>query len=124
MTLQQLHLIVQELMGSDNYHIYSWTVAGVDYGQSQPDFHVHSENSVKLTQVVKGENFNFSYTYDFRDSWEHELLVEKELLSSPDTKYPVCITGNCACPPEDCGASWGYAELLEIIADPSITSRI
>jgi hypothetical protein len=31
----------------------------------------------------------------------------------------VCITGKRACPPEDCGGSWGYAELLEIIADTS-----
>lgn len=91
----------------------------VDYGQSQPDFHVRSENSVKLSQVVNGEKFKFSYTYDFGDSWEHEILLEKELLSSPDTKYPVCITGKRACPPEDCGGSWGYAELLEIMADPS-----
>ncbi len=62
MTLQQLHLTVQDVMGSDNYPMHSWTIAGVDYGQSQPDSHVRSENSVKLTQVVKGEKFKFSYT--------------------------------------------------------------
>ena len=39
--------------------------------------------------------------------------------STPDTNYPVCITGKRACPPEDCGGSWGYAELLEIISDSS-----
>jgi hypothetical protein len=118
-TLQQLHLIVQEAMGWDNYHMHSWTIAGIDYGQSQPDFNVRSENAIKLNQVVQGEKFKFSYVYDFGDSWEHEILVEKELPCSTDTKYPVCITGKRACPPEDCGGSWGYAELLEIIADSS-----
>ena len=29
-----------------------------------------------------------------------------------------CIDGSLACPPEDCGGFWGYAELLEIINDP------
>jgi DNA invertase Pin-like site-specific DNA recombinase len=118
-TLQQLHLIVQEVMGWDNYHLHSWTIAGIDYGQPQPEFNVRSEKTVTLRQVVKGEKSKFFYTYDFGDSWEHEILVEKELPSTPDTNYPVCITGKRACPPEDCGGSWGYAELLEIISDPS-----
>jgi len=118
-TLQQLHLIVQEVMGWDNYHMHFFSIAGIDYGQSQPEFNVRSTDTVKLSQVVKGEKSKFSYTYDFGDSWEHEILVEKELPSSPNTNYPVCITGKRACPPEDCGGSWGYAELLEIISDPS-----
>ncbi|YAF98295.1 MAG: plasmid pRiA4b ORF-3 family protein [Nodularia sp. CChRGM 3473] len=57
--------------------------------------------------------------YDFGDSWEHEILVEKGLPSTLDINYPICITGKRACPPEDCGGSWGYAELLEIITSPS-----
>ena len=120
-TLQQLHLIVQEVMGWDNYHMHQFSIAGIDYGQPEPeyDFNVRSEKTVILRQVVKSEKFKFSYTYDFGDSWEHEILVEKELLSSPGTNYPVCITGKRACPPEDCGGSWGYAELLEIITEPS-----
>lgn len=118
-TLEQLHLIVQEVMGWDNYHMHSFSIAGIDYGQPQPDFNVRSEKTVKLSQVVKGEKSKFFYTYDFGDSWEHEILVEKELPSTSDTNYPVCITGKRACPPEDCGGSWGYAELLEIIRDPS-----
>ena len=26
---------------------------------------------------------------------------------------PVCLTGKGACPPEDCGGAWAYAELKE-----------
>ncbi|MDF5736634.1 MULTISPECIES: IS1096 element passenger TnpR family protein [unclassified Nostoc] len=118
-TLEQLHLIVQEVMGWDNYHMHQFSIAGIDYGQPQPEFNVRSEKTVKLSQVVKDEKSKFFYTYDFGDSWEHEILVEKELPSTPDTNYPVFITGKRACPPEDCGGSWGYAELLEIISDPS-----
>lgn len=118
-TLEQLHLIVQEVMGWDNYHMHQFSIAGIDYGQPQPEFNVRSEKTVKLSQVVKGEKSKFFYTYDFGDSWEHEILLEKELPSTPDTNYPVCITGKRACPPEDCGGSWGYAELLEIISDSS-----
>jgi hypothetical protein len=31
----------------------------------------------------------------------------------------VCLAGKGACPPEDCGGAWGYADLKETIADPS-----
>ncbi|MBW4428323.1 MAG: plasmid pRiA4b ORF-3 family protein [Nostoc desertorum CM1-VF14] len=33
----------------------------------------------------------------------HPLILAKVL--TPDTNYPVCITGKRACPPEDCGGS-------------------
>ncbi|MBF0556279.1 MAG: plasmid pRiA4b ORF-3 family protein, partial [Nitrospirae bacterium] len=52
--------------------------------------------------------------------WEHVILLEK-ILPRDDIsiKYPICIDGKRACPPEDCGGAWGYEELLEAIADPN-----
>ncbi|MDZ4874555.1 MAG: hypothetical protein CLLPBCKN_003951 [Chroococcidiopsis cubana SAG 39.79] len=38
--------------------------------------------------------------------------------AEPQTHYPLCLTGKRACPPEDCGGVWGYAEFLEAIQDP------
>lgn len=29
-----------------------------------------------------------------------------------------CLAGGGACPPEDCGGIWGYANLLEVLAGP------
>ncbi|MEO0837442.1 MAG: plasmid pRiA4b ORF-3 family protein [Cyanobacteria bacterium J06643_5] len=116
--LQDLHMIIQEAMGWDNYHLHSFTIGGYEYGQAGDDFDVRSENNVKLSDVVAGEKSKFFYTYDFGDDWEHEIIVEKELPAAPDAFYPLCMKGKRACPPEDCGGSWGYTELLEIMADP------
>ena len=33
----------------------------------------------------------------------------------PKAKYPLCVEGERACPPEDCGGVWGYADFLEAI---------
>jgi hypothetical protein len=60
----------------------------------------------------------FHYEYDFGDSWEHKILLEKILPFDTKTALPVCIKGKRACPPEDCGGIWGYEELLEAISNP------
>jgi len=33
-------------------------------------------------------------------------------------KYPVCVAGKRACPPEDCGGIWGYQNFLEAVMNP------
>lgn len=122
-TLAQLHWIIQISMGWTNSHLHSFNIQGIEYGVPMPEFEfddmkVRDEQSVKLSKVIPGEKFKFSYLYDFGDSWEHEILVEKVLETVPSVDYPNCITGKRACPPEDCGGVWGYRNFLEVIQDP------
>jgi hypothetical protein len=61
----------------------------------------------------------FLYEYDFGDSWEHDIRVEK--IQAPDpswTAFAECIGGARACPPEDCGGVPGYEDLLETLKHP------
>ena len=44
--------------------------------------------------------------------------MEKVLPLDEGQRYPVCLTGKRACPPEDCGGVWGYASFLEALHDP------
>lgn len=121
-TLAQLHWVIQFSMGWTNSHLHSFNIGGTEYGVPMPEFdidgmEVHDEQTVKLNKVIPGEKFKFSYLYDFGDSWEHEILVEKVLEFDPTFDYPNCITGKRACPPEDCGGVWGYQNFLEVIQD-------
>ena len=59
------------------------------------------------------------YTYDFGDSWEHVITLEKVLLPEPGRAYPVCIDGKRHGPPEACGGIPGFYSLLEAVADPA-----
>ena len=61
---------------------------------------------------------SFQYEYDFGDSWDHEVVVEESVTSARGLKHAVCLTGENACPPEDCGGVYGYADLLQVLADP------
>ncbi|MEM7769346.1 MAG: plasmid pRiA4b ORF-3 family protein [Cyanobacteria bacterium P01_A01_bin.37] len=121
--LEHLHYVAQISMGWTNSHLHSFTIQGVEYGVSMPelgfdDLGLKDESKVRLGKLIPGEKFKFFYLYDFGDSWEHEILVEKVLKADPEVDYPVCIKAKRACPPEDCGGTWGYENFLNIIQDP------
>lgn len=120
-TLNELHLIIQEVMGWENYHLHQFSIGGLNYGQPQQGdgTEVRNEKTLKLSDVVSGEKFTFNYTYDFGDDWAHSILVEKILPFFCEVRYPICLAGKRACPPEDCGGTWGYIEFLEAIQDSS-----
>jgi len=48
----------------------------------------------------------------------HDVLLE-EIVSTDDLQRVVCVGGQRACPPEDCGGTWGYQTLLEALIDPT-----
>jgi len=119
-----LHLIIQETFGWWNSHLFQFSENGFGspqviteiYEDHDPGFEKQFEAAeVKLTDVFKYEKQKFIYIYDFGDSWEHVLTLEKIL---PDkSKSPSLLDGKGKCPPEDCGGVWGYEGFKEIMAD-------
>jgi hypothetical protein len=118
-TLQGLHRIIQVAMGWSGYHLHQFIIGESYYGEPHPDygFEMKDEKKVKLSDVAS-QGDRFAYEYDFGDSWEHVILVEKILRLEPGMDYPRLLKGKRACPPEDVGGVWGYEEFLEAIRDP------
>ena len=116
MTLEKLHKIIQEVMGWEDYHLHEFTSGGKQYGMPDEEWdnNVENEKKIKLSDLNLAEKQKFEYLYDFGDSWEHEIKVEKILPFETTAKYPKCLDGELACPPEDCGSLWGYEELSEL----------
>jgi hypothetical protein len=80
-TLHRLHLILQDVMGWSNYHLYRFQIGREEYGEPHPDNEFNELNfknsrRTKLGQVVNKKGDVFRYEYDFGDSWEHMLLVD------------------------------------------------
>lgn len=122
--LDRLHDILQVAMGWTNSHLHQFIVGRTFYGELHPDYDgwgadMLDEKKVKLSQLATREGFKFIYEYDFGDSWEHELLLEKILVPEVGINYPRCVKGKRACPPEDVGGVWGYESFLEAIRDPN-----
>jgi len=120
--LSDLHDILQTVMGWKNENFYQFIIedrcfgdAELGQGDSRADASV-----VTLGQLIKRPKIRFIYEYDFSDGWEHEILVEK-IRPLPDAEagnLPLCLEGENACPPEDCGGIFGYYELLAVLRDP------
>lgn len=121
-TLAQLHDIIQAAMGWHDGHLHEFAVAGERFGNlahfAGEDPELRNEAAIRLAKIAPNAKDRLFYTYDFGDSWRHEILVEAVTSPAPGTSYPVCVTGRRACPPEDCGGVWGYVDLLEALADP------
>jgi hypothetical protein len=122
-TLHKLHLVIQLAMGWEGGHLHHFLVDGQYYscpyqGSDEEDTGDADSRRVTLAQIAPREKRKFVYEYDFGDSWEHEILVEKILPPEPGAKYPQCVKGKGACPPEDVGGVWGYANFLEAIHNP------
>lgn len=119
--LAALHAILNEVMGWTNSHLHQFRLRDRLFGDtSMPDaeeLEFEDEKKVQLNDLV-GIGNTIIYEYDFGDSWAHRVKVEKMLAVDERLRYPLCVAGARACPPEDCGGVGGYEQLLESLQDP------
>jgi hypothetical protein len=119
-TLDRVSRAIQVAFAWQGHHLHSFEIAGRQYGAPDPlgDLDLDDELDSRLDRVVH-DGDRFTYVYDFGDWWEHQVVVEKVYPADPDQRYPACIAGERAGPPEDTGGPGGYAEVLAILADPA-----
>jgi Plasmid pRiA4b ORF-3-like protein len=121
LSLHQLHIVLQIVMGWEYKHLYSFTVGDREYEDPQGDDRDSTSPDPRKTQLdslALQQGSAFLYTYDFGDDWEHDIVVEG---IAPLHRFAAAVTllgGERACPPEDCGGPHGYLELLEVLRDP------
>ncbi len=117
--LDCLHEAIVAAFGWQGYHMHVFSSGAEEFGVPDPELGFIDERRVSLGELIRGVGDRLRYTYDFGDDWEHEIVVEELLDADAEVHYPVLMAANGACPPEDCGGTWGYKELKEILADPS-----
>ena len=125
--LSRLHDVIQVVMGWTNSHLHSFHFGDGEYGVPDDDFafdpgatesDVRDEREHRLRDLIKAKGDEFSYIYDFGDSWEHTIVVKAIRPSDEPLKAAICTGGARACPPEDCGSYPGYEELLKVLRNP------
>ena len=123
--LSDLHLAIQIAMGWDNSHLHQFIKDRKFYSErleedwTWDDAHNIDYSEMHVSDLLTKEKDKIEYEYDFGDGWVHEIRLEKILPADDTMKSPVCIGGELACPPEDCGGIWVYAQMLEALKDSS-----
>ena len=124
-----LHVAVQDSMGWLDYHLHHFEIKGKGKKKVErigiPDFErlydlpeVYPGWEIPVLQYYNDLGVAAKYLYDYGDSWWHSIQLEGYLFKNKNLKYPLCIDGERACPPEDCGGISGYYELLETLSNP------
>lgn len=124
-----LHVAFQDAMGWLDYHLHMFELSEpitrkrvnigipVDDG-FEDDFVLLPGWPLSVANFLTLANRSATYTYDFGDDWQHAIRLERIEPRDKNQKYPICIAGRRACPPEDCGGIHGYSEFLEAIKNP------
>jgi hypothetical protein len=88
----------------------AWSTASATPGGI--GFH-HDPHRVRLGDLGLRPTERFSYECDFFDAWRHDIAVEQIALRVRGRRYPVCVGGARAGPPEDCGGPVAYLALRQ-----------
>ncbi len=128
--LDQLHTLIQIVMGWEDCHLHEFEVPGDDPMGDPPRFApkhtlddlfsdgVEDEAKASLEELFSKVDDRLIYTYDFGDDWRHEIrLLDIQTAKSPDNP-PRCLGGERAGPPEDCGGLPGYEHFVKVLSDP------
>jgi hypothetical protein len=124
-TLDKLHEHIQTAMGWTNSHLHHFRIDGKRFGDPllmEEDFDEMNYQDSTITKIREvmprgGKPLRFEYEYDFGDSWSHEVLFEGCPRAVAGFRYPVCVEGERACPPEDIGGTSGYRDFIETLVD-------
>lgn len=125
---ERFHNIIQIIMGWENYHLFSFEnkfcLIDTDKDGFAVDFmwpalkqrkQTFIAETVFLNNIFTTPRQKMIYTYDFGDTWEHEIVLEKILDRDKEQSLPNCLNGEGNCPPEDCGGVPGYYDFIEIM---------
>ena len=111
MSLHALHGVLQVAMGWKAVHLFQFNIHGImhvgPYMNAGP-FLSGRPVDMPLSDFRFRLNAKFRYIYDFGCWWDHELRIEERVSTIPGKRYPICIGGSGACPPEECGGPDGY----------------
>jgi len=127
MPLNLVHAVLQVAFGWHDYHLHAFETVCGEFGSPHQDddwAERQDEAAATLAQVAGAERAKAVYSYDFRNEWRHDILVEKIIPAEPGVAYPCCTGGRRDGPPEGCGGIWVFNEQFAEFGDLFTVSEL
>lgn len=120
--LDRLHTVFQAALGWTDSHLWEMSFGRTGFGIPDTSYGFAGPIDARKTTLARAledtRRKSFQYLYDFGDSWDHSVRIEKVGPGNPHLTYPRILDATGERPPEDCGGPWGYAEKLEALSEP------
>jgi len=111
-TIAELHAIIQLAFGWSDDHLHQLLIYGKAYGIAYIGGASFADDphTVRLADFRFRVGERFFYEYNFYVPWRHEIRLEQILPARTGQRYPVCIGGARAAPPEGCAGPNAFLE--------------
>ncbi len=121
MWLSRLHDTIQVAFDWFDYQTHVFALDDLRFGNpvKREDLTAEDDRDVALADLDFEHRERFTYHYNFGEGWQIDLKVEKSGLVEKGLRYPVCIAGERAGPPEDCGGREAFQDMLACIKEPN-----
>ena len=128
--LDSLHQLLQAAFGWSDSHLHRFALGdGVfdrdaelflcPYDVEEGDDHGVPDRSVRLDETLVDPGDVLRYCYDYGDSWDLVITLEEVRPLEEAAPLAICVAGDRAGPPEDCGGLRDGIDLEEVLEDPA-----
>jgi hypothetical protein len=109
-----LHNVIQMAMGWSNSHPHYFAdQRGQFYALARSGGVMRDGRTVTLDTVLRAVCERMRYVYDCGSAWEHTVELEGIGDTGNRVRRAACLAGKRRCPPEDCGGTACFADLLD-----------
>lgn len=121
MWLSRLHDSIQVAFDWFDYQTHLFALDDLRFGNpvKKDEVVVEDDRDVTLGDLNLASRDRMTYDYQFGEGWRVDIRVEKTMAAVKGTRYPACVAGERAGPPEDCGGLEAFHDMLACLKEPN-----
>jgi hypothetical protein len=121
MWLSRLHDTIQVALDWFDYQTHSFALDDLKFGNpvKRDELNIEDDRDVTLGDLNLASRDRMVYEYHIGEGWKVDVRVEKTVPVGKGALYPLCIAGERAGPPEDCGGLEAFHDMLACLKEPS-----